>query len=468
MTFNSLVFLQFFAAVLFLYWLCRNNLRARNILLLIASYVFYGWWDWKFLSLLLISTVLDYVLGIYIDSAPTQRRRKWLLAASMIGNLTILGTFKYYGFFVDSLRYLLTSFGLPFNFKTLEIVLPVGISFYTFQTMSYTIDIYRRDMKPTRSLINFAAYVAFFPQLVAGPIERASHLLPQFERTLTITKSMVEEGIWLCIWGMFKKVVLADNLAPLADMVYAQPNPTALGVILGTTAFALQIYCDFSGYSDIARGTAKILGFELMVNFNIPYASTSVREFWRRWHISLSTWLRDYLYISLGGNRRGTFRTYSNLITTMVLGGLWHGAAWHFVLWGLWQGGGLAAHRLATGDSKAVAKPSPLKTIVAWLSTMLFVLYGWLLFRAKSFDHVLTLTRALTDFTVPLWVQSYVVNLLFFGAPIVAMDIWHARRGELVTLQIASWQKALLQGLLILGTLLFWGRQQGSFIYFQF
>jgi len=471
MLFNSGVFLQFFAAFLLLYWMARRNLVARNLLIVIGSYVFYGWWDPRFLSLIVFSSLLDYTVGLALDRTENQRQRRAWLTLSIVGNLGILGFFKYYNFFADSLVAGLAELGIPFHPFTLSIVLPVGISFYTFQTMSYTIDVYRRVMKPTRNLLNFMAYVAFFPQLVAGPIERAKHLLPQFERSRVITRPMLEEGIWRLLWGMFKKVVLADNLAPLVDMVYQNESATAPMVVLGTVAFALQIYCDFSGYSDIARGTARLLGFDIMVNFNIPYAATNLRKFWQRWHISLSTWLKDYLYISLGGNRRGKMRTYCNLLLTMLLGGLWHGAAWNFVLWGLWHGLGLAAYRTITSSrsSPLDSRPSTLKRCASWIVTMLFVLYGWLLFRAQSWDQIVALTAALGQWTAPVWIESYVVNLLIFSAPLVIMELWQFRaRNQLAALRLSPWPKAFLQAALFLAIVIFWQKDSSPFIYFQF
>ena len=286
------------------------------------------------------------------------------------------------------------------DIPALDILLPVGISFFTFQTMSYTIDVYRGVLQPTRTLVNFLAYVSFFPQLVAGPIERAAHLLPQFARTVTISRGMLREGIWLSIWGMFKKVVIADNLAPLVEMTYSHPQPGALLLVLGTFAFALQIYCDFSGYSDIARGVAKILGIDIMINFNVPYLASNIREFWQRWHISLSTWLRDYLYIPLGGNRGSQWFTFRNLMITMLLGGLWHGASWTFVLWGFLHGAGLIAHRIWSWYVPAPAdERSPLRVlrgIAGWAVTFVFVCYCWVFFRAQDMTAALHLIRRMT------------------------------------------------------------------------
>jgi len=334
MLFNSTVFLQFFAAFLLLYFLCRNSLVARNVLIVAGSWLFYGWWDYRFLGLLIFSGCFDFVAGLLVVRAGEGRARKAMLGLSVAINLTLLGFFKYYDFFAGSLAALLARLHMEIDVHTLGIVLPVGISFYTFQSLSYVIDVYRGQMQPTRNLLHYLAYVSFFPQLVAGPIQRGHHLLPQLARTLAINRAMLEAGVWLILWGLFKKVAMADNLAPMVEMVFGDPSAAAPAVLSGTLAFAFQIYGDFSGYSDVARGLAKILGFELQDNFNLPFFASDLRDFWRRWHISLSSWLRDYLYISLGGNRQGAGRTSINLLLTMLLGGLWHGAAWNFVLWG--------------------------------------------------------------------------------------------------------------------------------------
>jgi D-alanyl-lipoteichoic acid acyltransferase DltB (MBOAT superfamily) len=491
MLFNSGVFLKFFAAFLLWYWLARGSLNGRNLLIIVASYLFYAWWSpsgqgvelgaslvdfvtgllWqcRFLGLLVATSVVDFCVGLGLERLASQRQRKMLLSVSIVVNLGVLGFFKYYNFFAESLAATAAAVGWKVEAISLHIILPVGISFYTFQSMSYAIDVYRRDIPATHRLSDFLAFVSFFPQLVAGPIERAAHLLPQFNRTLTLTRAMLEEGIWLVLWGMFKKVVIADNLAPLVEMVYDGDNNTGPTVLAGTIAFALQIYCDFSGYSDIARGTARVLGFDIMWNFALPYAATSLREFWRRWHVSLSTWLRDYLYIGLGGNRRGTARTYFNLFLTMLLGGLWHGAAWHFVLWGAWHGVGLAVQRSSLAHFQFPILNPKLRRFVAWIATMLFVLYSWLLFRARSLEQIAAMTRALGDFTVPSWIGSYVMNLLVFAAPLVAMESWQVRKNNMLApLSLPMWAKALLQGALLVGILIYWQREKLSFIYFQF
>ena len=472
MFFNSGVFLQFFAAFLLLYWLVRRHLPARNLLLVAASYLFYGWWNPWFLGLLFFSSTFDFCVGLGLARLRGDRRGRWLLGASIAVNLTILGFFKYWDFFLGSLAELLARLSLPFHPGTLGVILPVGISFYTFQSMSYALDVYRGTVTPTRNPVNFLAFVSFFPQLVAGPIQRAAHLLPQFAQTRVLSLAMIEEGVWLMIWGMFKKVVVADNLAPLVDLTFGARSVPAVGVLLGTLAFGFQIYCDFSGYSDIARGTARLLGFDLTWNFNLPYVSTSLQEFWRRWHISLSTWLRDYLYISLGGNRRGSIRTYLNLLVTMLLGGLWHGAAWNFVLWGLWHGGGLSVQRACTpglhhrvgepGEARAttrpVSAPGPARRLGGWFLTFGFVFVGWMLFRARSGAHVLALLRGLGDFAVPAWAASFALNLFVFLLPLVAVEYWQWRRADLLApLRLPVPGRALLQGTLLVGIVLFSG-----------
>jgi alginate O-acetyltransferase complex protein AlgI len=359
MPFNSFAFAVFLPTVLLLYWALPK--RGQNLLLLGASYFFYGYWDWRFLSLLAISTVVDYTAALRIerehgglDSTSRRRKKVWLLA-SLCTNLGLLGFFKYFNFFADSFAELLASLGLTVNPMYLSVVLPVGISFYTFQTMSYTIDVYRGRMPATRRFFDFALYVSFFPQLVAGPIERAAVLLPQILNHRCFSRVQFLDGTHLIFWGLFKKVFVADNLAPVADRIFAAGSCSAAETLLAAYAFAFQIYCDFSGYSDIARGCAKCMGFELMLNFDHPYVAENPREFWQRWHISLSTWLRDYLYIPLGGNRGGNLLMYRNLALTMLLGGLWHGAAWTFVIWGAYQGVLLIGHRII----ETIRKPSP-------------------------------------------------------------------------------------------------------------
>ena len=353
MIFSDAEFWRFFAVVFLLYAILPH--RGQNWLLLGASYVFYGAWDWRFLGLLMFSTTADYGIGRALEASRDPVLRQRIVILSVMMNLTFLGFFKYFNFFTQSFIDLAQGLGFQPDPFTLSIALPVGISFYTFQSMSYTIDVYRGDLKPCRNFFDFALFVAFFPQLVAGPIVRATHLLPRVLAPRVLSWEDMGRGAVLCLTGLIKKIVIADGLAPLVDTVYGggSADPTGAQVAFATWAFALQIYCDFSGYTDIARGVAKILGFELPVNFAQPYFATNPQEFWRRWHISLSTWLRDYLYISLGGNRGGRVKTYRNLFLTMLLGGIWHGAAWNYVLWGAYQGGLLCLHRVLGGGCRA-------------------------------------------------------------------------------------------------------------------
>jgi alginate O-acetyltransferase complex protein AlgI len=383
MVFNSFIFAAFLPILLVVYY--RLSHRAQNVWLLAAGLLFYGWWDWRFLGLLGITTILDFVSSnqIHRASDPVVRRR-WLLA-SLTGNLAILGFFKYFNFFVDSAVTLLTALGVEAHAPTLRILLPIGVSFYTFQEMAYTIDVYRGHLKPTRSLLNFALFVCYFPQLVAGPIQRATDLLPQLENPRRITGEQVRAGVQLIFIGLFKKVVVADALAPMADVHFGQPGAFSGGSLLfGLYLFAIQIYCDFSGYTDIARGVSKLLGIELAINFRQPYFATSITEFWRRWHISLSSWLRDYLYIPLGGNRGSTFATYRNLLLTMLLGGLWHGANWTFIAWGGLHGLYLSLHKVMLARRPAQVS-SPIVLVLKGLATFHLVCLTWIFFRADSF-----------------------------------------------------------------------------------
>jgi D-alanyl-lipoteichoic acid acyltransferase DltB (MBOAT superfamily) len=399
MLFNELNFWVFFSIVFVLYTILPH--RAQNRMLLIASYIFYGAWDWRFLGLILFSTVVDYLVGLRMAAVHDPQPRRRLLQISLVANLGMLGIFKYFGFFVDSFIELVRFIGFDADPITVAIVLPVGISFYTFQTLSYTIDVYRRELKPTREFLDFALFVAFFPQLVAGPIERASNLLPNILTPRIMTLEAIGRGAVLCLLGLIKKVVIADGVAPSVDAIYGAADPSRLDIVLATWLFAIQIYCDFSGYTDIARGVAKMLGFGLMRNFAQPYFAVNPQEFWRRWHISLSTWLRDYLYISLGGNRGGRWHTYRNLMTTMTLGGLWHGAAWNFVAWGIYQGGLLAVHRALTGrrtHSGEGIERGMRRWLLRIVGAVLFfqlVAYGWLLFRATSFGQIADFTGRL-------------------------------------------------------------------------
>ncbi len=397
MVFNSLQFVWFFLAVYALYRALPH--RAQNWLLLIASYYFYAAWDSRFVALLAASTLVDYSCGLALGRMTDQRRRRLVMWLSIGFNLTMLGFFKYFNFFADNLHALLAAIGWPLDFVTLRVLLPIGISFYTFVTMSYVIDVYRREIEPTRDLVDLAVFVAYFPHLVAGPILRATSLLPQIQRPRRITAAQVREGLWLIAWGFFQKIFVADNLAPIASHVFAlDAHLTGVNVLLGTYAFAFQIFGDFAGYSNIARGTSKLMGIELIENFRFPYLVLTPQAFWRHWHISLSTWLRDYLYRPLGGSRGTAWQTRRNLLITMLLGGLWHGAAWTFILWGLYQGLLLILYRPFERAFAGLSRPG---RFAAWLVMFHLTCYGWLIFRAPSLSKLRELTHRCATRSTP-------------------------------------------------------------------
>lgn len=383
MQFNSFVFLLFFSITFLLY--CTCNHRWQNRILLVASYFFYAAWDYRFLSLIVFSTGVDYLAGLKIASCNTEKKRKVWLTLSLVSNLGLLGFFKYFNFFIDNLDALVTNFGFGTLSFPIRIILPVGISFYTFQTMSYTIDIYFKKLTPTPSLINFALYVSFFPQLVAGPIERARNFLPQICSERKFSGALFKSSVFLILYGLFEKVVVADNLAVIVDGIYTNNEVSGFKVFVGTYAFAFQIFADFDGYSNMAKGLAGLMGFHLTENFRAPYFSQSPSEFWRRWHISLSTWLRDYLYIPLGGNKFGRYITIRNLWITMLLGGLWHGAGWMFLGWGAYHAFLLMVY-LPLRD-KDHHSSGPLRRVLFFH----LICLGWMIFRAEDvqqFSHL--------------------------------------------------------------------------------
>lgn len=389
MLFNSLSFAIFLPVVFALYWMLRQHLKSQNILLLISSYVFYGWWDARFLSLIVASTVVDFFLGKYLVKAKSMASRKWLLSASMLFNLGLLGVFKYYNFFIENFAHLAHSLGFHTDPTLLSIALPVGISFYTFQTMSYTIDIYRKQLEPTHDFIAFAAFVGYFPQLVAGPIERASNLLPQITKPRSFNYQKAVDGLRQALWGFFKKVVIADAVAPFVDQAFTDPNLySSSALIAGAFLFSIQIYCDFSGYSDIAIGISKLFGIDLMQNFRTPYFSRDIAEFWRRWHISLSTWFRDYLYIPLGGSRGSTLLKVRNTFAIFIVSGFWHGANWTFIIWGLINALLFLPLLLAKRNRNNLDHPS-LKDFHRIAITFIITTIAWVFFRANSLAHAI-------------------------------------------------------------------------------
>jgi len=394
MFFNSISFFIFIAVVLLIY--PRLNLRKQNLFLLIASYFFYGFWDWRFNFLILASTTVDFFIGKKIHAAKDQSLKRHLLLVSVSFNLCILGFFKYFNFFVDSMATLLGAIGIDPHLPVLRIILPLGISFYTFRSISYTVDVYREKIIPENNFINYALFISFFTQLLAGPIERAKNLLPQISNPRRLSSQQFTDGFSLIILGYFKKVAIADTLAPIVEKTFSSPGSFSSGELLsGIYAFTFQIYGDYSGYTDIARGVSLMLGFKIMDNFNTPYFSRNVTEFWHRWHISLSTWLRDYLYITLGGNHLGKVRTYLNLMLTMLLGGLWHGAAWTFVAWGLAHGFYLAVHKFLTGNFKGQSyrkwrASTWISDLIKIFFTFHLIAFTWIAFRAQDFQTVLT------------------------------------------------------------------------------
>ncbi len=473
MLFNSFAFWLFFIVVAALYYRLRH--RGQNVLLLLASYYFYGCWDWRFLSLIAVSTLIDYSVALGIASSRSSRRKRMLLTLSLCSNLGILAFFKYYGFFATELDTLLRTVGMPAFLPTLQIILPVGISFYTFQTMSYTIDVYRGACSATRSLLDFAVYVSFFPQLVAGPIERAAHFLPQVIQPRIWKPEYFREGLFLVVLGLFKKIVVADNMAVLVNTIFATPLHELTGpeVLVGVYAFAFQIYGDFSGYSSIARGVSKWLGFDLMVNFRMPYFAIDPSDFWRRWHISLSQWLRDYLYIPLGGNRQGNLLTYRNLMLTMLLGGLWHGANWTFIAWGAFHGVLLCGYRLwATrrSDAGSTEHHSLLRRLACMTLMFHLVCMSWLLFRAETISQACSLLWLIgTNFTWTPLTSMMLGMLVFCAGPLLLFEAWLEFRGDLESLLRIDWRwRSLAYGYALLMCLCFPPPVAGTFIYFQF
>jgi alginate O-acetyltransferase complex protein AlgI len=473
MLFNSYDFALFFGTLFPSYWLLQKWPRLQNLVLLGAGYYFYACWSSKFLLLLILSTVVDFGCGILVDRATGTPMRRAVVVLSMAINLGVLGYFKYYNFFAESLHGVLARAGLSIPLRHIEIALPIGISFYTFQSMSYVIDVYRREIKPTRNLFQFALFVSFFPHLVAGPIMRATTLLPQVAAQRRFNLQRFYEGAFLIFWGMVEKVVVADNLAVVVNDLFGRWTTLDGGlVLLAIYAFAFQILGDFSGYTNMARGVAKCLGFELPLNFNLPYFATSPTEFWSRWHISLSRWLRDYLYIPLGGNRFGTVRTYRNLLVTMILGGLWHGAQWTFVIWGLYHGLLLVLHRLARPWLERV-KPLDAIDRACWTGlrivvTFHLVCFGWLIFRAGSLEQAVgMLTAVVRRPTIPA--ATYFVPVVLTILPLWLVHLFQYVADDLDAIGRTPWYvrgvfyTACFYAIVLVGQ---FGGQQ--FIYFQF
>jgi alginate O-acetyltransferase complex protein AlgI len=474
MLFNSFIFFIFLGIVLPIFYILPNK-NSKNIFLLFSSYFFYGYWDWRFCSLLAITTIIDFIVCKHLFKTSDQRKRNWLLAISLFANLGILAFFKYFNFFVDSFQNICENFGCKVDYLHLNIILPVGISFYTFQELSYTIDIYRKKLEPTNNFVDFALFVSFFPQLVAGPIERAKALLPQLSKSLKPNKEQIKQGIVLIVMGLFRKVLIGDTAGRFVDHIFGNLEMfNSAEVLCALILFSIQIYADFSGYSHIARGTAKLFGVELMNNFEQPYLSRNITEFWKRWHISLSTWLRDYLYFSLGGNRKGNFRRYANILITMLLGGLWHGASWNFVIWGGLHGLYLVVHKLILGNQKINSEKIHkinFKIIFNIFVTYLFVLFTWLFFRSTSWDSTQLFIAKVFN-----WETSEYSLMLFgivfaFSVMIIILDVLEYTTGShtyILKIKSGGVIAGILTAMLLVCFLFMFQVDPLPFIYFQF
>lgn len=484
MLFNSLEYFFFFIVVFFGYWfLLKKSVSGQNLLILIVSYIFYGWWDARFLVLIAFSTVVDYTIGIFLDKFQgdeVKAKRKILLLLSLLVNLGILLYFKYYNFFLDNIKEVVSVFGIEISLTSLNIILPVGISFYTFQTLSYSIDVYKGKMKAEKNFISFAAFVSFFPQLVAGPIERATHLVPQFGKARKFILLDSVYGLRQILWGLFKKVVIADNCAEYANMIFNNHESYSGSMLLfGALMFTFQIYGDFSGYSDIAIGSARILGFDLMKNFNFPYFSRDIGEFWRRWHISLSTWFRDYLYIPLGGSKGGVQMKVRNTFIIFLVSGFWHGANWTFIIWGFLNAVYFLPLLLANKNRKNTNQVAegrlfiPFREGLSVLGTFLLTVLAWIFFRADNVSIAIDMIAgifSLSLFELPnLPILSYPIILLVLFFIVVE---WLGRDSNFAIEQFISGKKKRVfrwsfYYLLIVLIIAFEGREQ-EFIYFQF
>jgi D-alanyl-lipoteichoic acid acyltransferase DltB (MBOAT superfamily) len=482
MLFNSIDFAVFLPIVFLLYWLLANkNLRLQNALIVLASYVFYGWWDWRFLSLILFSTLVDFTIGRKLKNEESKTKRKILLWTSIFVNIGFLGFFKYANFFLDNFKSAFSFFGSAITTNSLSIILPVGISFYTFQTLSYTIDVYKRKLAPTNDFIVFSAFVSFFPQLVAGPIERATNLLPQFYKKRTFEGSKAVDGMRQILWGLFKKMVIADSCAELSNHIFnnsAEMNGSSL--VLGAIFFTFQIYGDFSGYSDIAIGTSRLFGFNLMQNFKFPYFSRDIAAFWRRWHISLSTWFRDYLYIPLGGSRGGTWMKVRNTFAIFIVSGFWHGANWTFIVWGILHAIYFLPLLLTNKNRKnleIVAQGNTLPTAKEFLQilfTFSLTVFAWIIFRAKDMTHAFSYISGIFSsslFEIPQLSDpkgAMITMLLIF---VFICIEWLGRESQYALEHLGlRWKRPLRHAMyytIIIALIWFSGKEQ-QFIYFQF
>ncbi len=481
MLFNSIDFAIFLPIVFILYWFFTNkNLKLQNFLIVVASYVFYGWWDWRFLSLILFSTIVDYFVGWRLANEENRTKRKILVWLSIVVNLGFLGFFKYYNFFLDNFVAAFSFFGYSIDPQGLNLILPVGISFYTFQTLSYSIDVYRKKLQPTKNFIAFAAFVSFFPQLVAGPIERATHLLPQFYKKRTFEYDKAVDGLRQMLWGMFKKVVIADSCAIYANLIFKNSDGySGSTLFLGAIFFTFQIYSDFSGYSDIAIGTSRLFGFNLKQNFAFPYFSRDIAEFWRRWHISLSSWFRDYLYIPLGGSRGRTWMKIRNTFVIFIVSGFWHGANWTFIAWGTLNALYFIPLLLTKNNRKnldvvAQGRKFPsVKELFSMFLTFGLTVFAWIFFRAENMNHAFSYIATIFSgsiFSIPIYNNRFNSIIVLFIVLLFVIVEWFGREKQYAL--AAVFQKSIgirwaFYYLLIFGILMSLGKSQ-DFIYFQF
>lgn len=481
MLFNSLPFVLFFLCFYFLYRTSRRSWRVQNWLFLAANYIFYAYWDWRFLGLIALTTVVDYTVGLKIEATEEPRFRKIWLLVSLTTNIGVLAFFKYFNFFVGSMVDLLRVFGMQADDVTLKIVLPVGISFYIFQSLSYTIDVYKKRMPAVSFLPDYAMFVSMFPQLLSGPIARAKVMIPQIQAPREIRADQINAAIWLILWGYFKKAYVADNIAKTANLVFDNYSKfQGLDLLMGVLAFAVQIYADFSGYSDLARGFAKLLGFELPLNFRLPYFSLGPADFWTRWNISLSQWLRDYVFwplmttkaILIPGGRTTEIHTYQNMLLTMLIGGLWHGASWNFVFWGGYYGILLIIYRLIEPEPSG---KNPWKQDRAWMKLVprmvvmfALTLIGWIFFRCVTPAQIVHFLTAGGIGTSP---QTFTLlrDLIFFSFPVVFIQIWQYRKANLLAPSaLPLVPRIALYSLIAIGIFVFGIREHTEFIYFNF
>jgi D-alanyl-lipoteichoic acid acyltransferase DltB (MBOAT superfamily) len=468
------VFVGFFILIYALYLMVQRHHRAQNTLLLLASTWFYGYWNWWFLFLILFTCINDFTAGLWIHRSQSPRRRKQVLFAAIAIDLTVLGFFKYFNFFADSAVAILGSVGLHADPITLQLILPLGISFHTFQAMGYTIDVYRGRMEPTTHFPDFCLFIAFFPQMIAGPISLAYNLLPQILRPRAIRLAQVNAGLFLLLWGYFQKMVVADNLAVVANRVFDNYHQySGADLLIGVLAFTFQIFCDFAGYSDIARGLAKLMGFELVVNFKLPYFALNPSDFWARWHVSLSVWLREHLYIPLGGNRSPGWPTYRNLMLTMILGGLWHGASWNFVIWGFFHGSILVIYRLLGWDRDRANPwgrgPATYPAVALKMGLMFcLTMIGWVIFRARTVEQIGYILSHV-GFAASPETAALAYDLLFYAGPLVLIQLFQYLRQDLLVLtKLPTLFRAPVYAWMVLWIIVFGVRESTEFIYFQF